>query len=103
MAELYGRRYTRAELLQRVGRLDQIGGIEPCILDGGRAAGVHALRVTTGAGLDFTVLPDRCLDIPHAPLQRPAAVLALRGTVSSARSSTSRRATGSCARSLAAC
>lgn len=64
MAELYGRRYTRAELLQRVGRLDQIGGIEPATLEGGCAAGVRAMRVTTGSGLDVTVLPDRCLDIP---------------------------------------
>src|SRR5438034_10050442 len=35
MPELYGRRYRRAELLERVGRLDQIGGIEPCVLAGG--------------------------------------------------------------------
>ncbi len=65
MAELYGRSFSRAELLQRVGRLDQIAGIEPCVLTDGMAAGVRALRVTTGAGLAFTVLPDRCLDIPH--------------------------------------
>lgn len=65
MPELYGRNYTRAELLERVGRLEQIAGIEPCTLGDGRARGVRALRVTTGSGLAFTVLPDRCLDIPH--------------------------------------
>jgi len=52
-------------LLQRVGRLDQVAGIEPYVLSGGLAEGVRAFRVTTGGGLAFTVLPDRCLDIPH--------------------------------------
>jgi len=64
MPELYGRRYSRAELLERVGRLEQIGGIEPCVLAGGLAEGVRALHVRSGSGLAFTVLPDRCLDIP---------------------------------------
>lgn len=64
MPWLFGRRYTRDELLRRVGSLDQIGGVEPCVLSGGMAEGVRALRVSTGAGLAFTVLPDRCLDIP---------------------------------------
>jgi len=65
MAHLCGRDYSRAELLQRMARLDQVAGIEPCLLTGGLAEGVRAFRVTTGAGLAFTVLPDRCLDIPH--------------------------------------
>jgi hypothetical protein len=64
MPELYGRRYSRAELLERVGRLEQISGIEPCVLAGGLAEGVRALHVRSGSGLAFTVLPDRCLDIP---------------------------------------
>ena len=66
MPELYGRRYSREELLRRVGRLDQVAGIEPCVLSDGTAQGTRALRVSTGAGLDVTVLPDRCLDIPRA-------------------------------------
>lgn len=66
MPELYGRQYTRDELMRRVGRLDQVAGIEPCVLVDGMAAGTRALRVSTGGGLEFTVLPDRCLDIPRA-------------------------------------
>jgi hypothetical protein len=65
MLDLYGRQLSRAELLQRVGRLDQIAGITPSVLSDGRAQGVRALDVTTGAGLAFTVLLDRCLDIPR--------------------------------------
>src|SRR5947209_18899062 len=64
MPELYGRRYSRAELLERVGRLEQIGGSEPGVLAGGLAEGVRVLHVRSGSGLAFTVLPDRCLDIP---------------------------------------
>lgn len=64
MAEFGGARYSRAELLGRVGRLEQLGGVEPCVLRGGQAEGVQALRVRNGV-LEFTVLADRCLDIPH--------------------------------------
>lgn len=65
MPRLYGRDYTRDELLQRVGRIEQIGGVEPCVLTGGLAEGTRAVRFSTGAGLSFTALPDRCLDVPH--------------------------------------
>lgn len=65
MPHLYGRHYSRSELLQRVGSLAQIGGIEPCVLGGGLSQNVRALHVATGAGLAFTVLPDRCLDVPY--------------------------------------
>lgn len=58
--------YTRAELLQRVGNLRQLGGTRPCILNDGRSKGVAAIDVNTGAGLTFTVLPDRGMDIAAA-------------------------------------
>lgn len=65
MATLFGRNYTRAEIAARVGRLEQVVGVESSTLNDGLAAGVRALRVETGGGLSFTVLPDRCLDIAH--------------------------------------
>ncbi len=65
MAMLFGREYTRAEVLARVGRLEQIAGVESSTLDDGPAAGVRILRVESGGGLSFIVLPDRCLDIAH--------------------------------------
>lgn len=61
-----GRAYTRAELLQRVGNWRQIGGTRHVILNDGRSKGVAAIDVDTGAGLRFTVLPDRGLDISEA-------------------------------------
>jgi hypothetical protein len=60
---LWGREYTREALLQRVGRLDQIGGVEAAMLDEGPERGVRALRFTAASGLTCTVLPDRGMDI----------------------------------------
>src|SRR5258705_2130493 len=64
MPRLFGREWTRGELTQRVGDMSQIAGIRASRLEGGRADGVRALDFTCGDGLRFTVLPDRCMDIP---------------------------------------
>ena len=64
--ELFGRSLPGWELLRRVGRLDQVAGIEPVVLDDGPARGVRALRTRTGSGLSFTVLPDRGMDLAAA-------------------------------------
>jgi hypothetical protein len=60
---LWGREYTREALLRRVGRLEQVGGVEATVLDDGPERGVRALRFTGAAGLSCTVLPDRGMDI----------------------------------------
>ncbi len=61
-----GREYSRAELLRRVGNVSQLGGTRHYTLADGRAKGVAAVDVDTGAGLRFTVLPDRGMDISAA-------------------------------------
>jgi hypothetical protein len=66
MAKLFGREYTRDELLKRVGDISQIAGIRPIVLNDGNERGVRAAQVKTGAGLNFTVLLDRGLDIASA-------------------------------------
>lgn len=65
MAHLYGREWTRANLLRHVGDLAQVARIQPVRLAGGRGDGMAALEVDVGDGLRFTVLPSRCLDIAH--------------------------------------
>ena len=65
MATLYGRTWNRAELLSRVGDIHQVAGIRDTRLEGGRASGGRAVELNAGDGFRFTVLPDRCLDIPH--------------------------------------
>ncbi len=64
--ELFGKYLTRDELRRRIGRLEQVAGVEPLVLDDGPARGVRALRVRTGSGLSFTILPDRGMDIGAA-------------------------------------
>jgi uncharacterized protein DUF4432 len=63
---LYGRTLTAGDLLRRVGRLEQVAGIDPFVFDDGHERGVRALRVRTGTGFSFTVIPDRGLDIGAA-------------------------------------
>ena len=66
MARLWGRDWTKRELLARVGDLSQVAGVERFTYDDGVRDGVRAARVRTGGGLDFTVLLSRGIDISHA-------------------------------------
>jgi hypothetical protein len=63
---LWGRPWRRAELLARVGRLEQVAGIQ--LVEGGDGAerGVRVLRCATGGGFDFEILVDRGFDIGRA-------------------------------------
>jgi Domain of unknown function (DUF4432) len=63
---LWGRRWTRQELLARVGRLEQVAGIR--LVEGGDGAerGVRMLRCWSGAGFEFEILVDRGFDIGGA-------------------------------------
>jgi hypothetical protein len=66
MVELFGRQWTRGELLERVGDVSQLGGARLITLADGPEAGVQAAEVRTGSGLAFTVLPGRGMDIGFA-------------------------------------
>ena len=66
MAELFGRRWSKAELLERVGDVSQLGGARPIVYAEGPEAGVQAVEVRTGGGLSFTVLPGRGMDLGFA-------------------------------------
>ncbi len=66
MAFIYGREYSRQELMKCIGDVSQIAGARSCTLESGRAKGVGAVDIKTGGGLSFTVLTDRGLDIAWA-------------------------------------
>jgi hypothetical protein len=66
MVELFGQKWTRVELLQRVGDVSQVGGARLITFAEGPEAGVRAAEVRTGSGLAFTVLPGRGMDIGFA-------------------------------------
>jgi hypothetical protein len=84
MARLFGRNVTKNELVQYVGSLGQVCGTTSYVLSDGKAAGARGIDVRTGSGLDFTVLPDRALDIPFAAYRgRPLCHVAKTGVVAS--------------------
>ncbi|MCC6174937.1 MAG: aldose 1-epimerase family protein [Chloroflexi bacterium] len=68
MVQLYGKTWTRADLTRYVADMDQIGGIRPVAFQDGPEAGVRALEVRTGAGLAFTILADRAMDVGLAEI-----------------------------------
>lgn len=72
--KLYGRRYTRRELLDAVGDADQLGGATPQVLTDGPAHGMRMITVRSPGGLSFVCLPDRGLDLGWADYRgRPLA------------------------------
>jgi len=66
MAHIFGRDYTKKEILTRVGDISQIAGIRLAELSDGKERGVRIAEFKTGAGLNFTVLLDRGMDISNA-------------------------------------
>jgi hypothetical protein len=63
MPTLWGKHYTREELLQRVGRLEQVAGVRLVERGDGTERGVRVLEFRTGSGFSFDVIVDRAMDI----------------------------------------
>lgn len=63
MADLYGRSYSKVELLERVGDIAQVGGARRYTLLDGSEKEVEVAEFRTGAGLRFNVLLSRGMDI----------------------------------------
>ncbi len=55
--------FSKREILKYIGDFTQVFGTKEYTLSGGKAQGVKAVDVKNGSGLEFTVLPDRCMDI----------------------------------------
>jgi hypothetical protein len=66
MANYLGKTWKKEELLSFIGDPSQVAGATPFVLADGKAEGVKGIRVDTGGGLSFTVLPGRGMDIPEA-------------------------------------
>lgn len=63
MAVLWGKTYSRAEILRRVGDIRQIARVEPFELTEGTERGVRAVRMRNAVGLDLVVVTDRGMSI----------------------------------------
>ncbi|MCE5315617.1 MAG: aldose 1-epimerase family protein [Armatimonadota bacterium] len=66
MPILWGKKYKKQELLDRVGDIFQIGGVRKVILADGPHQGVEAVEFRTGSGFTFFAVPGRGLDITIA-------------------------------------
>jgi hypothetical protein len=63
MTMLFNREWSKAELLSRVGQMEQLAGIRLLEAADGKARGCRMLDVWTGSGLRFQVNAERTLDI----------------------------------------
>ncbi len=68
MPHLFGRFFGKRELLEHVGRIEQVGGIRRFTLDEGNEKGVEHIQVRTGSGLSYYVSPLRGMDISLAEM-----------------------------------
>jgi hypothetical protein len=63
MAVLWGNKFSKQEILRRVGDIRQLAGAEPFEMVDGPARGVRAVRLRNATGLDLVVLTDRGMAI----------------------------------------
>jgi hypothetical protein len=84
MAQLYGRVFSKLDIMRRVGDISQIAGATSCELKSGRATGVPAIDVKTGSGFRFTILPGRGMDLAWADYKGMALSFISKAGVSSA-------------------
>ena len=68
MPELWGSRYSKRELLRRVGRIEQVAGVRLVTLGDGMERGVRVLEFRTGSGFAFDVVVDRSFDVVRCDL-----------------------------------
>src|SRR5512135_3245034 len=69
MAVLWGKEYSRVDILRRVGDVRQIARVEPVELVDGSERGVRAVRMCTAGGLDLSVVTDRGMAITDLVFQ----------------------------------
>jgi len=68
-AEIEGQATSRRDLMARVGRIEQLGGVRRVRVVEGPGAGVELAEFRTGTGFNFAVALSRGMDIPEAEFQ----------------------------------
>lgn len=66
MANLFGKTFTKNEILEKVGDISQVCEAKWVSFRGGNREGTEGVSVRTGSGLNFSVLPGRGMDIGAA-------------------------------------
>lgn len=70
--KIHGIEMTPDALRRRIGNMDQVAGVRIVLLDDGNERPARVALFHTGSGLEFSVLLDRCMDIPSARYQGKA-------------------------------
>lgn len=63
VVKLFGKEWTRQELEKRVGRIEQIAGVQRFSMKDGPEENVDSIRIRNGSGLSFWVTPSKGMDI----------------------------------------
>ena len=66
MPQLFGREYTKKQLIERVGDMTQLASARRAELVEGNERGAELIEVFNASGLCFSILPGRSLDIASA-------------------------------------
>lgn len=83
MAYLFGKQIKKEDLMKRMGDISQLAGAKKYELSSGKAKGISAIDVKTGTGFEFTILPDRGMDIAWASFKGiPISFISKTGVVS---------------------
>jgi hypothetical protein len=61
--EIFGKNISKREIQQKIGDISQLGGVKYYEFTDGTSRGLKAVDIKSPCGLDFTVLPDRGMDI----------------------------------------
>jgi len=65
MPNLFGKHFSKADLLRRVGHVSQIGGVQLFSSEDGPSRGVRFLEFRTGTGRSFKVSVERGMDVAY--------------------------------------
>jgi len=66
MATLFGRTYSKQQVLELVGDVSQVASIRRAELTEGNERGAGLVEISNASGLSFSLLPGRALDISSA-------------------------------------
>lgn len=61
--KLFGKEYTKEELLKKTGDISQLGGVKQYEFTDGLAKGLRAVDIKSPSGIEMTVILDRAMDI----------------------------------------
>ncbi len=66
MFDMFGKKLSKSELLERVSSMSQVCGARVFTYQNGKASGLKAIDINAGCGLNFTILLDRGMDVGDA-------------------------------------